>query len=935
MADHEDAYDHGNAEEDPFGQPAEENAGEDDPQQGAYGEETDDPFGQQAEDEGDAYGQRVDNDPDAEENDDPFGHQVNDQDEQGRFNAFGNQVDDEDAESGQEEEARGYRGFQTEEDDANAQGYTRNEVGAFSFLQSGFCDDGEKGDEAGGFGDVVDEVEGDEVEEDEVEEDENLQFGDGELVVTGDEPQEDETEKEEIKTYPEWELATTRMRLFSIFEPSITEEMEQPPTWFYITLVYHLTYFFMVLLNIFLLVMETIPDVLDIDTIDSVQLIPTAFFTVDFVMRICLVTEWIFLWQIGLDLITLGAMYLILLKIDLGTELYFFPPLRSLRFFLITRVFVRTESVRDINLALRTIEESVKSILIFICLMVIGLLLFATFVFLFERGRFDSGQQRWYRPCKDFQEGCLNEEISPFQSIPDALWLVFQVMTTEGFGDAIPTTTAGRIVTGVAIIAGVFVIAYPAMVLIGNLDQMRQDYFAQQEKLELERAYQIDRKKILEQLENEQNADARTPTAAVDTSNLFGLDGMDPEEAEGLAAKALPADSRIVVFEPEHPPIHKNGFDDKTHTFAFMGNPAREIWETRNNEFLYDPILQILIDPADGLPVVSTPVYVGDETWSSFLTLVIDDIAAQDEATDAILEDGAHDDSFAHAQTIYALEVTLKSRIPGVKLKRRCDIGQINDYAIPLMLELKPDETEIDVFIQDVRQELMSTSLRLLFSTSPIVSGLWQKTVPITSIMLATTPFIQDLKDIAMNLSPSQMWSKSRRNGANKDAKTRRNVAYVTFRHLVALVYPVYRKVASPAYCIRNVSAFTDSIAAMIILHCRELRRHDIPDAYEQCVYATEEVERSERVYEVDVDYFRTNDWPLGTTTIEFSEKRPKGELTVDIGQSGKYEQPLIVDIASYKRDGLPSNVTKLSFEETLNATRTSFDVRKSLDDPV
>ena len=46
-------------------------------------------------------------------------------------------------------------------------------------------------------------------------------------------------------------------------------------------------------------------------------------------------------------------------------------------------------------------------------------------------------------------------------SLPDAVWLTFITMTTVGYGDAVPTTPAGRLVASLTAISGIAVIAIP------------------------------------------------------------------------------------------------------------------------------------------------------------------------------------------------------------------------------------------------------------------------------------------------------------------------------------------------------------------------------------------------------------------------------------------------------------------------------------------
>lgn len=54
---------------------------------------------------------------------------------------------------------------------------------------------------------------------------------------------------------------------------------------------------------------------------------------------------------------------------------------------------------------------------------------------------------------------------SNFDSIPVAMWWAVVTLTTVGYGDAVPITTAGKILGGTIALAGVALIAVPAGIL--------------------------------------------------------------------------------------------------------------------------------------------------------------------------------------------------------------------------------------------------------------------------------------------------------------------------------------------------------------------------------------------------------------------------------------------------------------------------------------
>jgi len=66
------------------------------------------------------------------------------------------------------------------------------------------------------------------------------------------------------------------------------------------------------------------------------------------------------------------------------------------------------------------------------------------------------------------------EAESKFTSIPATLWWAVVTLTTTGYGDMVPLTTIGKILTGILMLTGVAFFALPAGIIIsGFLDEMK------------------------------------------------------------------------------------------------------------------------------------------------------------------------------------------------------------------------------------------------------------------------------------------------------------------------------------------------------------------------------------------------------------------------------------------------------------------------------
>lgn len=62
-------------------------------------------------------------------------------------------------------------------------------------------------------------------------------------------------------------------------------------------------------------------------------------------------------------------------------------------------------------------------------------------------------------------------ERETFPTVPDAFWWVVVTVTTVGYGDIVPTTVAGKVIAGLAMITSFGIIAVPAGIVAGEIAQ--------------------------------------------------------------------------------------------------------------------------------------------------------------------------------------------------------------------------------------------------------------------------------------------------------------------------------------------------------------------------------------------------------------------------------------------------------------------------------
>ncbi|OBZ85266.1 Potassium voltage-gated channel subfamily D member 1 [Choanephora cucurbitarum] len=120
------------------------------------------------------------------------------------------------------------------------------------------------------------------------------------------------------------------------------------------------------------------------------------------------------------------------------------------------RMFAHSDSLRML-----------KKFFLFTCIV-----LFSTLLYFAERGIWD-----------ETLETFVDSEGSPssFDSIPAAFWFVLVTITTTGYGDMVPTTFIGKLITFPAMIFGVLLIALPSIIVGRNFtivwESMRRRQF--------------------------------------------------------------------------------------------------------------------------------------------------------------------------------------------------------------------------------------------------------------------------------------------------------------------------------------------------------------------------------------------------------------------------------------------------------------------------
>ncbi len=136
----------------------------------------------------------------------------------------------------------------------------------------------------------------------------------------------------------------------------------------------------------------------------------------------------------------------------------------------ILRIFALVPKYSGLRVLLLTIKTSLGELFLYVLLLLMTLMLFASFVF--------------------YAEQIYEVEKNPFESILIGLWWAIVTMTTLGYGDIVPVTPFGRLVGALCALCGLVFLALPIPVIVNNFTT----YYAQAKAHQKLHAYVSEKK---------------------------------------------------------------------------------------------------------------------------------------------------------------------------------------------------------------------------------------------------------------------------------------------------------------------------------------------------------------------------------------------------------------------------------------------------------
>eukprot|EP01059_Diplonema_ambulator_P037510 TRINITY_DN994_c0_g5_i1.p1 TRINITY_DN994_c0_g5~~TRINITY_DN994_c0_g5_i1.p1 ORF type:complete len:544 (+),score=82.71 TRINITY_DN994_c0_g5_i1:100-1731(+) len=159
-----------------------------------------------------------------------------------------------------------------------------------------------------------------------------------------------------------------------------------------------------------------------------------------------------------IDFVSILPFYVSLLVGEEGAKGFII--LRILRLMRVFRIFKVTKYNEAVNMMLGSLKNSTEGLYLLLFLILLSTVIFSSAMYFVEREylTYDQQDQAWYED---------NTTLSPYQSILHASWWCLVTLTTVGYGDEVPHSTAGKFVAAATMLVGTLVIAFP-MVIIGQ-----------------------------------------------------------------------------------------------------------------------------------------------------------------------------------------------------------------------------------------------------------------------------------------------------------------------------------------------------------------------------------------------------------------------------------------------------------------------------------
>ncbi|KAF9570444.1 hypothetical protein EC968_001780 [Mortierella alpina] len=226
---------------------------------------------------------------------------------------------------------------------------------------------------------------------------------------------------------------------------------------------------FAIILSAVITTIETIPSFRSTDSKIwfYFETIMVALFTIEFIARIIChsdsfkqLKKFVLSPLAIIDVLSILPYY-IEMALTRDTTVYFrFTILRLFRLLRVFRTFKYSSTIiMTIEVMIVAIKRSMDALSALFFFLITGTMLFSTLLYFAERGEWDEARQVFVD---------ANNNPSTFDSIPSAFWFVMVTITTTGYGDMVPTTFVGKLISFPAMMCGILLITLPSIIIGRN-----------------------------------------------------------------------------------------------------------------------------------------------------------------------------------------------------------------------------------------------------------------------------------------------------------------------------------------------------------------------------------------------------------------------------------------------------------------------------------
>ncbi|CAO3569927.1 unnamed protein product [Mortierella alpina] len=226
---------------------------------------------------------------------------------------------------------------------------------------------------------------------------------------------------------------------------------------------------FAIVLSAVITTIETIPSFRSTDSVVwfDFETVMVAFFTIEFAGRVIChsdsfkqLKKFLLSPLAIIDILSILPYYIELALARDTTVFFRFTILRLFRLLRVFRTFKYSSTIiMTIEVMIVAIKRSMDALSALFFFLITGTMLFSTLLYFAERGEWDEARQVFID---------ANNNPSTFDSIPAAFWFVMVTITTTGYGDMVPTTFVGKLISFPAMMCGVLLITLPSIIIGRN-----------------------------------------------------------------------------------------------------------------------------------------------------------------------------------------------------------------------------------------------------------------------------------------------------------------------------------------------------------------------------------------------------------------------------------------------------------------------------------